>query len=102
MAKVLQSIVQTVYLLSPLLFATVLSWAFERLLCHPEVEQRLREELDAAEPSAIDALPYLDAVINEVMRQRPPFRWWQDPSPCPSRSQATSFRRECWSARPCT
>lgn len=57
--------------------ATSLSWAFERILNHPEVEAKLRAELDAVAPNrAITAedlpkLEYLDATIKEVMRVRP-------------------------------
>jgi hypothetical integral membrane protein (TIGR02206 family) len=52
--------------------ATSLSWAFERVLNHPEVEAKLRAELDGAStPEAIVALPYLDAVVKETLRTRP-------------------------------
>jgi len=53
--------------------ATSLAWAFERLLLHPQTYERLREEVRgaAAEPEKLAALPYLDAVVKEVMRLRP-------------------------------
>jgi cytochrome P450 len=56
--------------------ATSLAWAVERLLTHPATLARLRDELrDAggtgASPEALAALPYLDAVVTEVMRLRP-------------------------------
>jgi cytochrome P450 len=56
--------------------ATALAWAFERMLLHPNVYERLRDEIDAAggvsaSPDKIAALPYLDATIKEVMRLRP-------------------------------
>jgi cytochrome P450 len=56
--------------------ATSLAWAFERILSHPGIYARLREEVRAiggvdAEPERITALPYLDATIKEVMRLRP-------------------------------
>lgn len=56
--------------------ATALAWAFERILRHPEVLSRLQEELrgaggTAARPEQLAALPYLDATIKEVLRQRP-------------------------------
>jgi cytochrome P450 len=56
--------------------ATALAWAFERILSHPEVYARLDAEVQAAggcgaTPERIVALPYLDAVIKEVMRLRP-------------------------------
>ena len=43
--------------------ATALTWFFERVLRHPEVEERLRTGDDA----------YLDATVHEVFRTRPPF-----------------------------
>ncbi len=42
--------------------AASLAWAFERLARHPEVQARLRE----GDPA------YLDAVVKEVLRARPP------------------------------
>ncbi|HKU40867.1 MAG TPA: cytochrome P450 [Polyangiales bacterium] len=56
--------------------ATALAWAFERILKHPHVYERLRAELDAAggaelAPDKLAALPYLDATIKEVLRLRP-------------------------------
>ena len=46
---------------------------------HPEVYQRLRQELDAALPTLdsvvtrqiVSELPYLNAIINESLRVRP-------------------------------
>ena len=46
--------------------ATAISWAFERLLRHPDIHRRLLDELAIG---ADDAL--LDAVIRESLRQRP-------------------------------
>ncbi len=56
--------------------ATALAWAFERILSHPHVYDRLRAELLAAggidaAPDKLASLPYLDAVIKEVLRLRP-------------------------------
>lgn len=45
--------------------ATALAWSFERLVRHPAVLERLREEIDEG------GTEYLDAVIKEVLRSRP-------------------------------
>ncbi len=47
--------------------STSLAWAFERLLRHPEKLERLQAEVLAGEGGA-----YLDAVIKETLRIRPP------------------------------
>lgn len=44
---------------------TGLAWAFERLVRHPIVLQRLRRELEQGDEA------YLDAVVNETLRVRP-------------------------------
>ena len=44
---------------------TGLAWAFERLVRHPYVLQRLRRELEQGDEG------YLDAVVNETLRVRP-------------------------------
>jgi cytochrome P450 len=46
--------------------ASSLAWAFERVLRHPAVLDRLREEIDAGAGTE-----YLDAVIKETLRCRP-------------------------------
>lgn len=57
--------------------ATALAWAFERILCHPRVHDRLRDEVRGAwssgdaDPERLAALPYLDATVKEVLRLRP-------------------------------
>jgi cytochrome P450 len=56
--------------------ATALAWGFERILLHPLVYQRLRDEIDAAggmdaSPEKLASLPYLDATVKEVLRSRP-------------------------------
>lgn len=63
--------------------ATALQWAVYALCKNPEVQTRLREEIRAHLPSiatehppsihaaAIDNLPYLNAVCNEVLRFHP-------------------------------
>ena len=45
--------------------ANALSWAFERLLRHPVIHDRLLAELDGEDDA------YLDAVVRETLRQRP-------------------------------
>lgn len=46
--------------------SSLLSWAFERLLRHPDMYARLRAEADAGEEDV-----YLDAVVKETMRLCP-------------------------------
>lgn len=53
--------------------ATVLSWTFERILVHPNVEERLRSEVDGLAEDGHEESPFLDQVLFEVLRQRPPF-----------------------------
>jgi unspecific monooxygenase len=56
---------------------TALSWAFERILSLPEIETRIREELEATTGSSrlnaaqLQRLEYLDAVVKESLRIRP-------------------------------
>jgi cytochrome P450 family 110 len=56
---------------------TALAWAFERILSLPEVERRLRQELDTVtggRPLVAEhllRLEYLDAVVKETLRSRP-------------------------------
>jgi cytochrome P450 len=45
--------------------ATSLAWAFERLVRHPEMIDRLRDEVRAGEDE------YVDAVVKETLRLRP-------------------------------
>ncbi len=47
--------------------ATALAWCFERLLRHPAALARLKRELDGDQGEG-----YLDAVVNETLRVRPP------------------------------
>ncbi|MBK8254900.1 MAG: cytochrome P450 [Polyangiaceae bacterium] len=56
--------------------ATMLCWAFDLILSHPDVYTKLLEELQSAggahaDLTAINRLPYLDATIKEVLRFRP-------------------------------
>ncbi|KAJ5129531.1 uncharacterized protein N7515_005570 [Penicillium bovifimosum] len=61
--------------------ATALQWAVYALCKHPSVQTRLRDEIRANLPSlddqtpitaaAVDSLPYLNAVCNEVLRFYP-------------------------------
>jgi cytochrome P450 len=47
--------------------ATALSWTLERLVRHPDVVQRLRDERREGDESS----PYLEATIKEALRLRP-------------------------------
>ncbi|MDQ2836459.1 MAG: cytochrome P450 [Actinomycetota bacterium] len=55
--------------------AATLTWAFHELSQHPEVEKKLRAEVQdvlggsAAKYDDIDKLPYARAVVNEVLRR---------------------------------
>jgi cytochrome P450 len=57
--------------------ATALAWAVEQILSHPNVHDRVRDEVrgitngSGANSEALAALPYLDATIKEVLRLRP-------------------------------
>jgi cytochrome P450 len=57
--------------------ATALCWAFERILNHPNVEDRLRAEMAGVAPHRaltaedLPRLEYLDATVKEVLRMRP-------------------------------
>lgn len=55
--------------------AIILAWALWFVHRHPAVFTRLRDELDAlgpdVEPDALARMPYLEAVIAEVLRMRP-------------------------------
>lgn len=60
--------------------ATVLPWAFHFLATDSEVQERAHEEIvrvlgggagDAFDAAAVNALPYLDAILKETMRRRP-------------------------------
>lgn len=57
--------------------ATALCWAFEQILLHPAVHQRILDELDDVvgndelEPDHLPRLRYLDAAIKESLRVRP-------------------------------
>jgi cytochrome P450 len=54
----------------------LLSWVFHLIAEHPDVQSRLRDEIFAMEPSpslsALEAMPYLTAVIQEGLRLYPP------------------------------
>src|SRR5258705_13388442 len=58
--------------------ANALAWAFSLLSTHPEVERRLRQELDqvlggrAARVEDLASLGYLRRVVEETMRLYPP------------------------------
>ena len=53
--------------------ATALFWGLYRIHRHDHVRRRLLAELDtAADPDQLGALPYLGAVVKEVLRMHPP------------------------------
>jgi len=61
--------------------ATALTWALFELSRHPEIQQKLKEEIDAALPNIADpsfddaygtSLPYLNGVLYESLRLYPP------------------------------
>jgi cytochrome P450 len=57
--------------------ATTLAWAFERLLVHPRILEKVLDEMDSiivdghVDLGQLDKLTYLDAVLKETLRQRP-------------------------------
>lgn len=63
--------------------ATALQWAVYALCKHPEIQDRLRDEIrenlppistgtpDSVSAATLDSLPYLNAVCNEVLRYYP-------------------------------
>jgi len=53
--------------------STTTSWALHELTCHPEIQAKLREELETlpavgATHDEVGALPYLDGVVRETLR----------------------------------
>ena len=70
--------------------AATLSWVAERLVRHPEVLQRLEETLAAGDDT------YLDAVITETLRLRPPSRSRCAPSIVMSYSTTCTYRGGRW------
>ncbi|MBC8070605.1 MAG: cytochrome P450 [Deltaproteobacteria bacterium] len=76
--KQLRDEVMTIFLAGHETTANALSWLFYLLSTHPEVERRVRAELDevlGARPPALDdlgKLQYLTMVIKEAMRLYPP------------------------------
>jgi cytochrome P450 len=57
--------------------ASTLAWAFERMLTHPHVLDRARDEIERVtgggplEPAHLPKLEYVDAVLKETLRIRP-------------------------------
>jgi cytochrome P450 len=49
--------------------ATMLCWTFDFILGDPRVDARVQREVEASDPER--PMPYLDAVIKEVLRLRP-------------------------------
>ncbi|HWB74581.1 MAG TPA: cytochrome P450 [Nannocystaceae bacterium] len=76
--KQLRDEVMTIFLAGHETTANALSWIFYLLSTHPDIERRVRAELDAAlggtPPTMEDLakLPYLGMVIKEAMRLYPP------------------------------
>jgi cytochrome P450 len=70
--------VMTIFLAGHETTANALSWTFYLLSLHPEIEARLREELDqvlGGRPPRMEdlpKLPYVDQVLKEAMRLYPP------------------------------
>ena len=62
----LRDILVTLLMQGHMSTGTALAWALERLTRHPAMLERLRAELESGSEE------YLDAVINEVLRLRPP------------------------------
>jgi cytochrome P450 family 135 len=62
----LRDILVTLLMQGHMSTGTALAWALERLTRHPAMLERLRAELESGGEE------YLDAVINEVLRLRPP------------------------------
>ncbi|KAF7318705.1 hypothetical protein HMN09_00382300 [Mycena chlorophos] len=62
--------------------STATAWAMYALSLHPDVQHKLREELlslDSDNPTLdeLNALPYLEKFVREVMRRHPPVVWMQ-------------------------
>lgn len=66
-----------------------LSWALERLMRHPEAFERLRAEAQTSHEE------YLDAVVKETLRVRPPL-------PFPTRQTLQPYRLGEWELEPKT
>jgi cytochrome P450 len=62
----LRDILVTLLMQGHMSTGTALAWALERLTRHPAMLERLRAEVESGSEE------YLDAVINEVLRLRPP------------------------------
>ncbi|KAH6833694.1 cytochrome P450 [Perilla frutescens var. hirtella] len=55
--------------------ALLTEWAMAELILHPEIQSKLRAEIDAAAEltdAEVAALPYLQAVVKETLRVHPP------------------------------
>lgn len=52
--------------------ANALAWTFHLLACHPEIQERLRDEAVASDLSDLSGLAFTERVLRESMRLYPP------------------------------
>lgn len=84
--------------------ATAMTWAIRILAQHPEIQSRLRAEIRTQIPplsdtltpvtaSMLDALPFLHAVCNEILRIKPPVVVTVREAACDTIIQGTFIRK---------
>lgn len=84
--------------------ATAMTWAIRTLAQHPEIQSRLRAEIRTQIPplsdtltpvtaSMLDALPFLHAVCNEILRIKPPVVVTVREAACDTTIQGTFIRK---------
>ena len=71
-AKQIRDEAVTIFLAGHETTAIALSWTFYLLAQHPEIEERLAQEVKGASASELVRLPFLANVVNESMRLYPP------------------------------